>query len=273
MVKYYFHAPNFDSNPESRSAPRLGSILADIHDFDLILNQDNVQYIPESSQNISVCQNFTDAVDRIIEAGVCLNFTAAQELIGAADMIYSFLLSKKITYNCEMLKMIESFPDMDFISNSIIASPNVQEFIDSSVFGKKKVYMVIGLKIATGSSSSTTTGIQHRPSLKISGNGAALGVPVEGGPSVNFAISRDRSVGTGDTSNTVIFAYKVVRIKLKSDGEGGKYSVDDSNDEDQAATAEWEVDDVDETWLGDLPCEITQVDRVAWTFYHCMCSK
>ncbi|KAJ0313282.1 hypothetical protein COL516b_000214 [Colletotrichum fioriniae] len=269
MTKYYFHAPNFDSNPESDSAPQLGSILANFNDFDPILNKNNVQYIPESSQNMSACHNFTDTDNRATEAGVGLSATAAEGLLGAADVIYSFLSNKKVVYECETLTTTEFSPDTDFIHDSIMASLNVQEFIDSSVFGNKKVYMVTGLKIATGFSSSTKTGTQHRPCLKISGSGAALGVPVEGGPSINFAISRDRITGIGKTANKIIFAYKVVCIKMKSDGEidysykrGGKYSVDGRNDEDQAAPAEWEVDDVDESWLGGLDYDIIQVDQV-----------
>ncbi|KXH50684.1 hypothetical protein CSIM01_01533 [Colletotrichum simmondsii] len=270
MTKYYFHAPNFDSNPESDSAPQLGSILANFNDFDPILNQNNIQYIHGSSRNTSVCHNFTDTDNRAIEAGAGLSVTAAQGLLGAADVIYSFLSSKKVVFECEMLETFEFFPDKDFISESIIASPNVQEFINSSVFGNKKVYMVTGLKIATGFSSSTTTETQHRPCLKISGSGAALGVPVEGGPSIDFAINHNQITGTGKTANKVIFAYKVACIKLKSDGDvdysykrGGKYSVDNSDGEDQAASPDWEVDDVDESYLGGLHYEMIQVDQVA----------
>ncbi len=109
--------------------------------------------------------------------------------------------------------------------------------------------MITGLKIATGFSFSTAKETQHGPSLKIGVDLTPFGVPVEVGPETDFETKNARMVSQGRSTNKIVFAYRVIRIKEKGDGEvqfkheaGGLYSIDpDSDDEDKG----WDVEPLD----------------------------
>jgi hypothetical protein len=239
---YYFQAPNFTINPDSHTAPALGSIFYSLDHLTAPLNQQNIPYIPPELTNQSASENFDESVDRGFAGSVGINATIAQGIAGTATAVYAFAKDKKNVYRCEELETVEFEPNQQFINDSITASKNVQDTISNALIGQKRVYMITGLKIATGFSTSTSKGTQHGPVLNIGVDATAFGVPEEAGPQMELSTNSARTVSQGRTLNKIVFAYRVVKIRLKRDGQakwkhldGGKYSVedDDSDEEDE----------------------------------------
>jgi len=248
---YYFQAPNFDINPESDTAPKLGSIFSTLDRLTGPLNQFDYVSVPTNLMNQSASAGFNETVDESLKGSMGLNANVAQGIAGSADLVYAFARGKKNVYCCELLETVEFEPSKEFISDCILASQRVQNFLENSLVGRKRVYMITGLKIATGFSQSASNETKHNPILKVAVNTTAMGVPVETGPELDLAIANARTVSHGRSTNKIVFAYRVIRIKRKRDGEarykyksGGKYSVnDDSSDEEEVP---WDVEPLDE---------------------------
>lgn len=90
------------------------------------------------------------------------------------------------------------------------------------------MYMITGLKIATGFSMSSSRETQHSPSLKVALGFGALGVPAEVGPELGLSVGCARTVEQGRALHKIVFAYRVIRIKY---GSGGKYAADEDSDD------------------------------------------
>lgn len=244
---YYFQAPNFDINPDSPTAPRLGSIFSDLNHLKAPLNQDEHLKIPENRLNKNTVNNFSETETQNATTDVGIKATAGQGITGSADLVYAFARNKQSTYHCETLETVEFEPDRAFVTDSITASIRVQTFISNSLFGRKRVYMITGLKIASGFSTSSTKAMQHGPSLKVALGLAALGVPAEAGPEIGLSVGSTRVVEQGRALNRIVFAYRVIRIKDRWDGEprfryetGGKYAEgEDSEDSDEDGEGKW----------------------------------
>ncbi|KAI8315822.1 hypothetical protein K4K59_000760 [Colletotrichum sp. SAR11_240] len=251
---YYFQAPNFDVNPESEAAPKLGSIFAKLDHLAAPLNQHERLTIPENLINRNANTDFSEARNRSLQTEIGINVTSAQGIVGSGDLIYAFSQDKDATFSCELLETVEFAPDSEFVTASILASQRVQRFLENSIFGRKRVYMITGLKIASGFSKSIATETQHSPSLKAAVSGAAIGMPVDAGPKLGLTIEQGRTVTHGKTLNKIVFAYKVIRIKVRWDGEarykyksGGKYTVDDSSDDsDEENKGKWVMESLGE---------------------------
>lgn len=259
---YYFQAPNFDINPDSQTAPRLGSIFSNLTQLKAPLNQDYCLQIPENLLNNNAVDNFNETRTQNLKADVELNATAGQGVAGSADLVYAFARDKENIFHCETLETVEFEPDKAFVSDSITASQRVQSFMENSLFGRKRVFMITGLKIATGFSMSSSKTGQHSPSLKVALGFGALGLPAEAGPGLGFSAASARTVEQGRALNKIVFAYRVIRIKDRWDGEprfkyesGGKYAAEeDSDDSDEDGEGKWVLEPLsDDTLSEDFP--------------------
>lgn len=247
---YYFQAPNFDINPESDTAPKLGSIFSSLDRLTGPLNQFDYVSVPTNLMNRSASADFNETVDKSLKGSMDLNANVAQEIAGSADLVYAFARGEKNVYHCELLETVEFEPTEEFVSDCILASQRVQNFLENSLVGRKRVYMITGLKIATGFSMSASNETKHNPILKVAVNTITMGVPAEAGPELDLAIANARTVSHGRSTNKIVFAYRVIRIKRKRDGEprykyksGGKYAVTDDSDEEEVP---WDVEPLDE---------------------------
>ncbi|KAH7397167.1 hypothetical protein BKA66DRAFT_235531 [Pyrenochaeta sp. MPI-SDFR-AT-0127] len=248
---YYFQAPTFTINPESDIAPKLGSIFSSLDRLTGPLNQFENVYIPTNLTNQSASADFSETVEKGLEGAVGVNANVAQGMAGSADVVYAFARDKKNTYRCELLETVEFEPTKEFIADSITASQRVQNTLDNALPGMKRVYMVTGLKLATGFSTSTSKETQHGPMLKVGVDATAFGIPVEAGPEVELATTDGRTVSQGRSVNKIVFAYRVVRIRLRRDGEakwkyksGGKYSAQEEDSDDEEVP--WDIEPLDE---------------------------
>lgn len=262
MSKLYYHqAPSFDINPDSDVAPRLGSIFSNLEMLKAPLNQQDLIAVPKHLMNQSVTADFDEKDIRGYQTHADLNANAIQGVGfgGSTDLIYSFARDKKNVYHCELLETLEFEPNQDFVTESIRASCRVQNFLDNSLVGRKRVYMITGLKIASGFSKSTNEN-HHSAKLRVAAKATVLG-----GLGFNINASSAQTVSQGRTLNRVVFAYRAIRIRLKRDGEarykyksGGKYDIEDDDDDDDESDESygdiWELQPLEETdRLKDFP--------------------
>ena len=91
--------------------------------------------------------------------------------------------------------------------------------------------------------------------LTVGVDATAFGAPVEVGPALELETANKRTVSQGRSLNKIVFAYRVVKIKRKRDGQakykyksGGKYGVDDESDdsEDEDEDGPWDLELLDE---------------------------
>lgn len=261
---YYFQAPNFDINPDSDVAPRLGSIFSSLEMLTAPLNQQELIAVPKHLMNQSVTADFTENETQGFQSHADVNtnplFMQGIGFGGSTDLIYAFARDKKNEYRCELLETLEFEPNQDFVNESIRASKRVQNFLENSLVGRKRVYMITGLKIASGFSKSTKE-TQHSAKLRV-----AAKVTTMGGLGLDINTSNAREVCHGRALNRIVFAYRVIRIKVKRDGEarykyksGGKYGVDDGDgddddDDDDDGGDSWDLELLEEAdRLNDFP--------------------
>lgn len=256
---YYFQAPSFDINPDSDVAPRLGSIFSNLEMLKAPLNQQELIAVPKHLMNQSVTADFNEKDVRGFQNRADLNANAIQGVGfgGSTDLIYAFARDKENLYHCELLETLEFEPNQDFVTESIRASCRVQSFLENSLVGRKRVYMITGLKIASGFSKSTSEH-HHSAQLRVAAKATALG-----GLGLDINASSARTVSQGRTLNRVVFAYRAIRIKLKRDGEakykyksGGKYNIEDDDDDESDDNDEdiWELQSFEEAdRLKDFP--------------------
>jgi hypothetical protein len=180
--------------------------------------------------------------------GLHAELTEPLASVGSGELIYGFTKDSKVVYTCEKLETEEFEPNKEFVTQSVYASQAVQDYIQESFVGRKRVFMITGLKIATGFRVSSAESNEHEPKLEIRGSGAPFGVPVNGGPDGKLTSKRGRELEYDGVSK-VLFAYRAIRIRPQSDGEmkfkdisGGQYSLE--NDLDDNEEEEWILENV-----------------------------
>ncbi|RSL48885.1 hypothetical protein CEP54_012687 [Fusarium duplospermum] len=74
------------------------------------------------------------------------------------------------------------------------------------------------------------------------------------GVQLEFGTGNERTISHGRATNKIVFAYRVVRIKVKRDGEpdykyrsGGKYDFDEVSDKDEDEEDKWDLEPLDES--------------------------
>lgn len=248
---YYFQAPSLNINPESPAAPRLGSIFATCETLMAPLNQYEHLSPPPSLMNKSSYADFEETRSRGLEVSAGINATAAYGIGGSGDIVYAFARNKHSVFACSLLDTIEFEPTREFVTESILASPAVQQYLENAIAIRKRVFMVTGLKIATNLSVSSTRETQHNPKLKINVDATAAGAPVQAGPELDLSVEGAQSVAHGTAMNKIVFAYRVARVKQSSNAQakfkyksGGKYGV--GGDNDSAGKDLWDIEVLDE---------------------------
>ncbi|KAJ5710927.1 hypothetical protein N7488_005083 [Penicillium malachiteum] len=193
---YYFQAPNFDINPASDTAPKLGTILPNLDRLTGSLNQANVVEIPANLQNQSTTTDFEDTVYANYGGSTGLSLNVLQGIFGSASVAYG---------------------------------------------------------LTTGLSSSISKELKNSPEIEVQFDGTTIGAPVGAGPKLNLEIATGRNFSPGKSENQVVFAYQVIKIKRKRDGElnykhkhGGLYSVEEDSDTSHEGEEVWDVEQLDE---------------------------
>lgn len=256
MPKYYHRTPGLDSDPLSPATLKLGNIFSSLRTLTSPLNKDDYVSVPSHLiTDPKSLLNFSDTKNARIEVSGGVFAEVAQGLLGGGELIYTFARDKGHSYCCKSLETVEFEPDERFVDDCIKASQRVQQFIADSFLGNKKVYMITGLKIATGLSARKTANQEHGPELRVGLDGSLIGAPVQAGPQLGVMASQRREIAYGPLLSEVVFAYRAIKISPKRSGNldikdisGGQYSVEDESDgeEDEG----WNVEVVDERDLG-----------------------
>ncbi|KAK5054729.1 hypothetical protein LTR84_001621 [Exophiala bonariae] len=250
---YYFRAPNFDISPDSATAPRLGSIFSSLKRLTRPLNQDEYVTIPTHLRNNSTKSDFKDTSSKNIDVGGGVYADIASG-VGSAEAIYGFAQDRKHTYACEVLETEEFDPTAEFVQECVFSSKSVQDFIAESFVGNKSVYMITGLKIATGLRMADATSTTQGPSLKVGVSALPFGVPAEAGPKADLKVGTGRDVQFGGSSK-IVFAYRAIKVKSRRDGKvsykdlsGGEYAI--GKDEGEYGDEGWDLEVLDEEDVG-----------------------
>ncbi|RBR19762.1 hypothetical protein FVER53590_13777 [Fusarium verticillioides] len=99
---------------------------------------------------------------------------------------------------------------------SIVDAEAVREHIDSGMFGKRAVYFISGLRVATSSFTVTKEkGVGHNTSL--SGSGPAGPVPIEVGAGISGGKESSKT-DSYETAPGIIFAYRLHAIRVRGSG-------------------------------------------------------
>lgn len=257
--KYYFQAPNLNIYLTDSNVPRIGSIYANLKTLASALNPSQIPYIPDSSIKTYTEHHFSDARGSNVDiSGGAAVEDATGGTFGSGDLIYGYTSDKTDTYECDVLEtseFVEGEPTKSFIRQSIDNAPDVQNFISEALFRSKKVYMITGLKTAVNLKVKNQSARKQGPELKLMFNATPFGVPLSGGPQVTAKFGANRELSY-EKSAAVVFAYRVVRIAPKRNGDvsfksvdGGLYSVDDDGNEEEV---DWEFDDASDEVLRTL---------------------
>ena len=263
MSPFFYHrAPNFSIDPDSPIAPKLGSIFSNLDKLTSPLNQHDSISIPGDLINANEADNFQDTVGRNVKANIGVHAELAQGLPLSGNIIFSSSKDKNYVYKCSNLKTTEFDPTDEYILQCLHASQRVQNYIQDSFVGRKKIYMITGLKTATNFSMTLTKNMEQGPTLNITADGTTHGIPASGGPQMDFTAGTFRDLASGK-SPQIVFAYRAIKIRPRHDGavgyrdiKGGQYSLDKDEDEDEG----WTIEGLDADDLAEEPSEAVKVE-------------
>ncbi|RSL53567.1 hypothetical protein CEP54_010306 [Fusarium duplospermum] len=212
MVKQYFFPPDFGTAPPPEGPIHLGSILYSISAFDP-LNR-TVNPIPETELHpINKKAKFVVSVSDLHSADFGV-MARALELFGVgANASITQTRGSNRVLSCEQMETITFNPTKSYMSEAM-KDPAVLSFMNSSRL-RVPVYMVTGLKVAQGASS--TSGTSQSAAVEAN-TGLALGTPVEVGLKGGYARNAEAEeswVSLGD----IIVAFRVTKMWLNRHGE------------------------------------------------------
>ncbi|KAJ4012484.1 hypothetical protein NW752_008181 [Fusarium irregulare] len=208
MVKEYFLAPNFTTAPPPEGPIKLGSIIRNINEFEPLNEHD--QTIPTTQLSPLDVKNSLDiSLDDLHSAHLSLTARALDVLgLGTGTSIQRTKGTNCII-SCKHLETQTFNPTSSFIRDSM-GDPGVQYYMKSSWF-RYPVYMVTGLKVARGasstSSSSSVVAVEHDTSLLLAGTPASVGMSSGYARNINH-------MEKWDTSTDFIVAFKVKKVWL-----------------------------------------------------------
>lgn len=213
MVKEYFLAPNFSTGAPPKGPIYLGSILRNISEFEP-LNQ-TVCTIPETQlYPVDQKTGFEVTLSHLRSTNLGLR-AGALELLGVgANASIKWTRGRDTVLSCKRLDTLTFNPTEPYMIEAM-KDPDVLSFIRSGRF-RRSVYMVTGLKVASGASFTSST--SNAFTMEASANIVPSGTPVEVGARAGYADN------TGDREiwycpEDTIVAFKVKKMWIDRHGE------------------------------------------------------
>ncbi|KAF5253480.1 hypothetical protein FANTH_1551 [Fusarium anthophilum] len=213
----YFLAPI--SNPPE-GLIRLGNVISTPALADDPINLGNS---PPSESSLKVIEhNQTDftfdmAVRSDRSFGIWASFL--QTLGIGGDIIANWSEEHSEQWACENLKTLSFSPTISYVSQCL-KDEGVQSFmrVNKPWFATNKLYMVTGIKVAYGATSTIEHAKQRGLNLKFGTDFSSQGVPISLGPQIGGknTISTKQSQSGGDP---FVFAFRLRRIKISRKGE------------------------------------------------------
>ncbi|CCT74226.1 uncharacterized protein FFUJ_10269 [Fusarium fujikuroi IMI 58289] len=212
-MKSWFLAPDFTFTPDGPL--RLGAVIPHPSRPTQTLASPRTDAITLPEVQTLVETNHSHSNDVTRTAGV--NLFAKFVELASASIGYETSRRNALAYGTvdhEIRSLAAPFT-REFLQ-SIISTEAVQEHIHSAVFGKRTVYFVSGLRVATSSFTVTKEkGIGHNTSL--SGSGPAGPVPIEVGAGISSGKESSKT-DSYETAPGIIFAYRLHAIRVRGSG-------------------------------------------------------
>ncbi|KAF5574532.1 hypothetical protein FPCIR_13544 [Fusarium pseudocircinatum] len=212
-MKSWFLAPDFTFTPDGPL--QLGAVIPHPSRPTQTLASPRTDAIALPEVQTLIEANHSHSNDVTRTAGV--NLFAKFVELASASIGYETSRRNALTYGTvdhEVRSLAAPFTK-EFLQ-SIVNAEAVKEHIHSAVFGKRTVYFISGLRVATSSFTVTKEkGVGHDTSL--SGSGPTGPVPVEVGGGIS-AGKESSKTDSYETAPGIVFAYRLHAIRVRGSG-------------------------------------------------------
>ncbi|KAF4541807.1 uncharacterized protein LTHEOB_8388 [Lasiodiplodia theobromae] len=267
-MKTYFLPPKPDIAPNT--SIKLGSIILSPHLAEEPLSPNPPPIPPHLHQpdHIETDWSWTTSQHRSHNAGIWTSFL--QLFLGAGiDVSGEAARSASDAWSAARLTTQRFVPDLAYVRQAV-AADEVQEYLGSEgSFRAKKIYMVTGVKIASG--AGVESGVEREMGVNFSPgvDGSGVGVPL----ALGMAVGGSRGFSDVRSSRSVtdfVFAYRLRQIRYKVKGgeefvthrefsEGAFYGEEMQDILSGPPTIEFEAEDLEDQDASGEDFEATQV--------------
>jgi hypothetical protein len=168
--------------------------------------------IPHDAISTFVQAPFEEVVplSRKLSGGLLVTFLSSIgfELSGNRD---------KVTKRTVSAKRVEtkSFTSTEELLNASLVLPAVEVHLGALGLRHKRLFIVTGVKIASGASISESEGQTYGASLMVGFDGSGMGISISVGPKVEGSKERSREV-TWECEESFVFAYRLREIRFRN---------------------------------------------------------
>ncbi|KAF4989033.1 hypothetical protein FGRMN_9405 [Fusarium graminum] len=212
--KSYFLAP-IGTPPEGPI--KLGNIVSAPAFADDPINE---EHLPLSSEPVEHNQfNFNFGMDVSNDGFIGIWASFLQMLGVGGDLTFEWSRETSEKWACENLKTLSFTPKLSYITQSL-RDEGVQHYmrVNKPWLGASKLYMVTGIKIAYGATSTVAYARKNGLNLRFGTDFSSQGVPLSVGPKggSSRAISVQQSQ---EGAEPFVFAFRLRRIKISRKGD------------------------------------------------------
>jgi hypothetical protein len=209
--KNVFSGPNFDIPPPPEGPVGLGHIIDDPSEL-VPLNRVDRQDIPEDEVYLSHKSGFKATRGRLQngEFGVWAKVLGLTGFGGKARWKYE--MSSDDIYTFQSLDTTFFNPKQKYVEKSMQV-PAIKRFMEAARY-KTPVYMITGLKVASGASLESSKTKNHGSMLTLEAHGTPIAIPAAMGSKAGVAKSKTESMSFASSSDFVI-AFRLRKILYK----------------------------------------------------------
>lgn len=217
LKKFYFLAPTRDNPPDGPIA--LGNIISDPAYADEPINEVHIKIDPKDTIEHNE-KNYRFTRDKTTGGRLSVWVSFLMQVLGiGGDVGLTASEGTNDEWTCQTLKTCWFTPTMEYITQSV-KEPEVKDYlVKNKVWLKRaKVYMITGVKIAYGASSTMRRATEHGINLHVGVDGTSFGIPTSMGPNVSLE-RKDNETVAFDEADPFVFAIRLREITLTSSGE------------------------------------------------------
>ena len=244
-VKRYIAVGHKDCLPNTSIV--LGNIIVDPSKPEEPLNASSRIPVPDDLIQRPYQKGWKEENDkqRAVTVGLYTKFLSF--LGPSADVKYGIERGDKSSLEVGRLQTEYFEPNLSYITQSLSTSP-VLEFINKTDF-KKRLYMIIGTKVAYGAKAGSSKTRGHDVDVSVSISGLPASVPIEGGPETSISTKRTTDVSFEESSPFVLaFRLREIRyskrknmLVVKDPTKGASYSLKEYQQNDAVTPSEGEM--------------------------------
>lgn len=218
--KRWIIAPTPNLSPDGPIA--LGNVVASVESADMPLfvaahhHDHNPALLPPSSITTTDARDWTLDAQRTTSARVGVWATFCQAVVGiGGDGNYGWARDVGQHWKVDVMRTRTFAPPAEFVE-AAVRERAVRGYITGNMF-RRKVYMVTGVKIASGARGFTSYVRERSFDARVGVDGTSMGVPVAAGPQVEASEDGRTRVGFRDADDFV-FAFSLREIRVKRAG-------------------------------------------------------